>query len=274
MKALRRWLRAWPAFGLALLIEASATDSAELKRPTALSWGCIEHAVSGKEIVADEQFDLHGRLNRVVVHLDDDIHMLIVTPDTSGECKLELNTRVDSRTLTTGRQVVAVRTVEMIELTGDTSPELHLWLEKKGGGGGPREDLSLHALYMRVDDDWRELMTFGQCLAFSAFELRPRPGERIPDIYLDEDRHCEPPFPGSRTYSVLRWNGVDLATVENGRIDRSASDWLAFAVIGCLLPVILGTAIWVAYKAFSSSLTSTQKSHARVVGVAFRSPRR
>jgi hypothetical protein len=139
----------------------------------------------------------------------------------------------------------------MIELTGDDRPELYIWLEKSGWGP-PHEKVAFHAIYTLVDENWEHVLGnvgITQCLAFSSFEFRDAPSGKAKDIYLDEDRLCNPPWSSKRNWTIMRWDGSRFMPVESGVIEISTTDppWvnvccavpLAFVMFGPVATLML-----------------------------------
>ncbi len=199
--------------------------------------GCFS-VLGNTEVLLNRSMDVDqdGKLDNVIVYGGDDIYVLIVSNAASVECKVVLNERITSRRLITEDQKITIRELELVEMTGDNQPELHLWLEKRGGG--PREEVSLHEIYTLQNGQWHEAAGFAQCLAFSSFEIRNAKDMAAKEIYVDEDRHCEPPFSTGRTYSILKWNGTRFLPdeYEHGSVPAPFSQ----TVYGVCAPYALG----------------------------------
>jgi hypothetical protein len=208
---------------------------------------CIEQVIGSAEIVTSRAVDIDqdGNLDQVVLYVNDDtarrddpIYILVILSQPLLHCEVVLNEYLVWSALTAGRQSINVREIEIVELTGDDKPELHIWLEKSGGG--PRESVAYHSIFTMIDGIWQHALGDGgitQCLAFSSFEFRDTPSGDAQDIYLDEDRLCDPPWSSHRTYSILRWNGSKFKQIEGGTIDISTTDppWLNLCCITSLI---------------------------------------
>lgn len=216
--------------------------------------GCVLQAIGNNEIIAQESVDVdqNGSLDELIIYGDKDLFLIIAQDSSTASCKIVFNEYLISRKLITGWQKVTVRSMEQIELTGDNIPEIHIWLEKTGGG--PREEVALHAIYSLQESKWQEVFIFTQCLAFSSFEFRVSQGGAAKEIYTDQDRHCEPPWSSGRTYNLLQWNGSRFVTVESGIVPNSVAPmYLAWLNYACLIAfivliVILLRLVWVQRK--------------------------
>jgi len=203
---------------------------------------CVEQAVGNAEIVAIRTADLDqdGNLDAIVIYVDDIedgglVHVLVALNQSSSQCKIVID---DHPLFLLGGQGVNVREMEMVELTGDDSPELHIWLETSGGGS--RQNVAYHAIYTLVSGNWQHALGdigITQCLVFSSFEFRDAPSGHAKDVYLDEDRLCNPPWSSHRNYSILRWNGSKFVSIESGTIDISTTDppWVN---VCCAAPLV------------------------------------
>jgi hypothetical protein len=213
---------------------------------------CVEQVIGNAEIVANQAVDIDqdGKLDQIILYINDKddrtydpIYVLIALYQSPMHCRAVLNEELTLSKLTTDRQTITVRRIEMVELTGDNRPELHIWLDRSGGG--PRASVAYHAVFTLVDRYWKHALGnkgVEQCLAFSSFEFREAPGGDAKDIYLDEDRHCEPPWSSDRTYAIMRWNGSKFVPVEEGTIDISTTDppWLNVCCVATLVgPVVV-----------------------------------
>ena len=237
--------------GLWLSIFQASWPSSSLASPSVQS-GCVDQVIGDAEIIASEAVDIDrdGELDRVVLYIndnasrrDDPIYVLVVLNQSLAHCEVVLNEYLIWSALTTGRQTINVREIEMIELTGDNSPELYIWLEK--GGGGAHESIAFHTIYTLVDGSWKHALGnvgITQCLAFSSFEFIDAPSGGAKDIYLDEDRLCNPPWSSHRTYSILRWNGSNFVSIESGTVNISTTDppWVNICCVATMVgPVVV-----------------------------------
>ncbi len=182
---------------------------------------CSGEIVRSEEILAERNLDVNqdGLADQVVLYGNDEVKVLIAIGLSSGRCEIVLNDPLTHRNLTTGRQTVAVKSIELVELTNDHSPELYIWLERYGGGGSYRESFAVHAIYLRSEDLWKRALDIEQCLAFSSFEFRDAPNG-TKSIYRDEDPICGSPWSSSRNYSIYEWKSTGFERVESGKISK------------------------------------------------------
>jgi hypothetical protein len=211
---------------------------------------CVKHLLGDTEVLADQALDLDqdGVLDWAVLYINqnsgrkedppDPIYLLLVLSQPDGDCRVVLDDYLYSPSLTTERQRITVHVIETVELTGDDKPELHIWLDSSGGGA--RYSQAFHAILASEGESWTHVLGnrgIGHCLAFSTFEFRDAPTGDAKDIYLDEDRHCNPPWSSSRTYTIMRWNGSRFMRAESGTIDIQTTDppWVDVCRLGALI---------------------------------------
>lgn len=238
------------AFGVASLL--AGWPNLSLALPS-MQLDCIEQIIGNAEIVASQGIDVDqdGNLDQVVLYINentdhsgDPIYILVVLNQSLARCEVVLNEYLIRSSLSTGRQSIDVREIEMVELTGDGKPELHIWLEKKDKNVRP-ENIAFHAIYTSADGNWKHVLGnagITQCLFFSSFEFRESSSGDAKDIYLDQDRLCNPPWSSHRNYSILRWDGLKFTQVEEGTIDISTTDppWVNVCCVATLVcPVVV-----------------------------------
>ena len=92
---------------------------------------CVHQTVQGADILADKQLDVNrdGIQDEVVIYGNDDLYALVVVNQSTSSCEIILNSRLTSRQTLSGRKTVAVQGIELVDLTGDDQPELHIWLD-------------------------------------------------------------------------------------------------------------------------------------------------
>ncbi|MEJ5312590.1 MAG: hypothetical protein WHX52_22725 [Anaerolineae bacterium] len=199
---------------------------------------CVKQIVGEAEIIANQVMDVNrdGAPDQIVLYINqqagptyDPIYVLVVSGHSATQCDVLLNEELACSKLTSGRQNINVRAIEMIELTGDDEPELHIWLERSGGG--PRMSVAYHAIFTLKEERWKHVLGnkgIEQCLAFNTFKFRESPSGGAKDIYLDQDTHCEPPWSSERTWTIMRWDGSRFMPVDSGVIGISTTDppWL------------------------------------------------
>lgn len=211
---------------------------------------CIEKVVGDQEILARQVLDINrdGSPEQIVIYGNDDVRLLVIVSQPSGTCQTILEDQLTNRGLFTGQQIIAVRQVELVELTNDDQDELYVWLEESGGGGGPRDSNSVHAIYRLGNNGWRRAFFASMCAALSSLEFRAAPeGRKL--IYLDEDLRCNPPS-SSRTYSVYRWDATasQFERVESGEIAKWTLGPFCQNVIVVVSTTLIGLTIWLIAK--------------------------
>lgn len=211
--------------------------------PSQAQSDCFNQTIANNEVLAQKSLDLDqdGKLDQVIVYGQGDLYVLIATDSDSPNCKVVLNEYLIHRQLITGRQLATIKSIEPIEITGESPPELYVSVETKGGG--PRVEYATHAIYSAQNGQWREILHFSQCLTFSSFEFRDNPTSHTKDVYADEDRHCEPPWSSSRTYTLLRWDGAKFAAVESGTSAIRETNPPEADLI-CLMPFVVLIVVW------------------------------
>lgn len=213
---------------------------------------CVKQIVGEAEIITNQVIDVNrdGTTEQIVLYINqqagptyDPIYVLIASSPSATQCEVLLNEELTCSKLTSGRQNINVRAIEMIELTGDDEPELHIWLERSGGGGGAWANVAYHAIFTSQEGRWRHALGskgVELCLAFNTFEFRESPSGGVKDIYLDQDTHCEPPWSSERTWTIMRWDGSGFMPVDSGVIDISTTDppWLNVCCVATLVGLV------------------------------------
>jgi hypothetical protein len=260
MKTTRRFVLHTLLISLSLVVSHAGNVKSSFALPDTQS-DCIGEILGDDELITSQSLDVDqdGALDRVVLYIKGDVNRgedpiyILALSESSGDCEVILDEYLIWSALTTGRQEINVRAIEMVELTGDDQQELHVWLEKSGGGA--HETVAFHAILATIDGEWKHVLGnvgVTQCLAFSSFEFRDAPTGNAKDIYLDEDRHCEPPWSSSRTYTIVRWNGSRFMPAESGTIDVRTTNppWIDVFCAG----VLIGPVALVALVALASAL--------------------
>lgn len=205
---------------------------------------CVQSTIGNANVLAFKELDvdIDGRLDEVIVYGGEDLNLLIVSASGTDECKILLNEYLTSRKLINSSQIVTIRNIEIVEVTGDAQPEIHVWLEKSNGGF--RQNVALHAIYSLKAGHWIEVLRLTQCLEFGSFEIREGQPEGPKIIYVDEDRHCEPPLSSSRTYTFMRWNGSRFLPAETGTIQipfwQTVPTWVGLICLVVVPFVLIG----------------------------------
>jgi hypothetical protein len=196
---------------------------------------CVEQVVQNAEILVHKQLDVNqdGIPDDVVIYGDGDLYLLVVTNGSSLGCKVMLTDWLTSRQLIGPDEMKAVKVqqVELVDLTGDNQPELHVWLDLSTFAF--RESEALHAIYKLQGESLERVFVISQCLQVSSFEFRTSPdGTRL--IYLDEDYHCDPPS-SSRDYAIYRWdaNTSQFRRIESGEVAKVTVDtfWQSVLIV-------------------------------------------
>ena len=200
---------------------------------------CIKEAVGEAEIIFSQTLDVDGdgRKDQVVLYGKDNVYVIVALDRSSELCELALNKRLTALKLVnpiTWRNVKA-RKIEMIELTGDDIPELHIWLEKTGAPS--RYEHAVHSVYSFRNEGLQEILSTEQCLAFSNFEFRNGPNGNAKEVYIDTDSHCELPWSFQRTYTIMRWDGTKFMPAENGTVTTFTTSSLRVSFLCIAIPI-------------------------------------
>ncbi len=201
---------------------------------------CVERVVQNAETLAHKQLDVNqdGILDDVVIYGDGDLYLLMVANGSSLGCKVMLNDRLTSRQLINPdeQKVVKVQQVELVDLTGDNQPELHIWLDLSAFAF--RESEAFHAIYKLQGGSLERVFVTSQCLQVSSFEFRTAPDD-AQLIYWDEDYHCDPPS-SSRDYAIYRWdaNTSQFKRIESGKVAKETPDTFWQSVLAVLIEVV------------------------------------
>jgi hypothetical protein len=201
---------------------------------------CIDPRVQGAEVLAHKQLDVNqdGSLDDVVIYGNDERRVLVVANQPTLNCKVILNDGLTSRQIYNGeRRPVTVTQIELVDLTGDGQPELHVGLE---GTYFFRQSGAFHSIYMLRGDAMERIFVSDSCLPMSSFEIRVT-SDGAKTIYLDEDRVCDPPS-SRRDYDLYQWNTetARFKLIENGQVDKWTPDPFWDAVLSVfIIPVVI-----------------------------------
>ncbi len=185
---------------------------------------CIDRTVQDAEVLARKQLDVNqdGSLDDVVIYGNDELRVLVVINHPPLNCETILNDRLTSRKIYNGeRRPVTVTQLELVHLTSNDQPELHIGLE---GTYFFRQSGAFHAIYMLQDHSMERIFVSDQCLPTSSFEIRVTlEGTRT--IYRDEDPVCELPS-SRRNYELYQWNTATarFKLIESGQVEKWSSD--------------------------------------------------
>jgi hypothetical protein len=200
---------------------------------------CVNQIVHDAEILAHKQLDVNrdGVQDDVIIYGAGDLYVLVVANRLSAGCKVILNDWLTSRHLIDETKVVKVQQIELVDLTGDIQPELHVGLDLSAFAFRASE--AVHAIYKLQNESMERVFVLSQCLQMSSFEFRTASDGTIL-IYLDEDRHCAGGS-SSRNYAIYRWNAEtsQFESLESGKIAKETPDpfWNALLEV-CVLPPI------------------------------------
>ena len=199
---------------------------------------CVKQIVQNAEIVAQKQLDVNqdGMQDDVIIYGSDDLYILVAINQSALGCEVILNDWLTSRLLNSGeRKIVNVQQVELLDLTGDDQPELHIGLDLSTFTFRASE--ALHAIYKLQGESAERVFITSQCLQMSSFEFRTASdGAKL--IYLDEDRRCVPPS-YSREYEIYRWNAKasQFERVESGKVAKETADTFWQSALSVLLEI-------------------------------------
>ena len=159
---------------------------------------CIDQVVQDAEVLARRQLDFNqdGNPDDIVIYGHNELYVLVMVNQPTSNCELVLNDYLTSRQIFMGeRRPVTVTDIELVDLTGDNQPELHIGLE---GTYFFRQSGLFHAIYKLQDRTMERIFVSDQCLPMSSFEIRTTSdGARI--IYRDTDIVCDQP-----SYRLIR----------------------------------------------------------------------
>jgi hypothetical protein len=180
--------------------------------------------------------DWDGDLELVILYVSEDksykpIHVMMIETD-SAQCMVVCDKQLTLTTLKDGeRLATGIREIEVIELTGDVRPELHIWM----GQRRPGESVEYHAILTPVNDSWKHALGstgITRSPARPLFEFRDAPNEEAKDIYLESYY----PLSGETRYTIMRWDGSRFMPVEGGVINVATTPlWLKAGCIATLV---------------------------------------
>lgn len=199
---------------------------------------CIEQALGNAEIVTSREMDIDGDgdWELVILYVSEDksykpIHVMLIETDLA-QCVVVCDKQLTLTTLKDGERLVTnIREIEVIELTGDARPELHIWMDQRR----PGESVEYHAILTPVNGSWNHALGSTGITRSSArplFEFRDAPNEEAKDIYLESYY----PLSGETRYTIMRWDGSKFMPVEGGVINVATTPlWLKASYIATLV---------------------------------------
>jgi hypothetical protein len=208
---------------------------------------CMEvNPVNGRVEVAKNLDTNHdGDLEEVVVYTDDgDIFLQIFQDETDAFCHSIFNVELDTLNLLDRRMGLVVTDVELIDVTNDDLPEIHIGFETSGGGR--YASAAVHHLYHWNGDTWERIYISRACLPFSTFEMVENPNSKTTQIFYQNDLICDT-ADGRRDYVLYEWDGEKFQVVETGirEIPIWQKPFEIVLCLCCLFPFILaGLVIW------------------------------
>jgi hypothetical protein len=208
---------------------------------------CIEQVLGDAEIVTSREMDVDWDrdLELVILYVSDDksykpIHVMMIETD-SAQCMVVCDEQLTLTTLKDGeRLATSIREIEVIELTGDVRPELHIWMDQRR----PGESVEYHAVLTSVNDSWKHALGstgIARSPTRPLFEFRDAPDGEAKDIYLESYY----PLSGETRSTIMRWDGSKFTPEEGEVIDVAATPpWLKAGCIATLVvPAVIVT--WV-----------------------------
>jgi hypothetical protein len=196
---------------------------------------CVDRSVQDAEVLAHKQLDVNqdGVQDDVVIYGQGDLYILVAINQSSLGCKIVLN---DYLTSSAGEKArVTVQRVELVNLTGDKLPELHVGVDSSSPTF--RASKAFHAIYKLQGESMERVFVTSQCLRMSSFDFRPA-SDGIKLIYVDEDRRCVAPS-YSRDYEIYRWNAEasQFEQIESGQVAKETPDTFWQSALSVLLEI-------------------------------------
>ncbi len=214
---------------------------------------CINSVIGNEEIITRQSLDVNqdGILDQIVLYGKDKVNIGVILNDSSLNCRIVLDDTLTPLVLAnpTSWRTVQLRQIEMIELTGDNKPELHIWLEKTNAPS--RYEHAVHAIYTFVNEKLQKILLTEQCLIFSSFEFQGGETGGPKNIYLDTDSQCQPPWSFQRNYTTMKWNGSRFIPSQSGTIKIFTTYppwWNIFCLIVVIGPIVVFTLLIVHLK--------------------------
>jgi hypothetical protein len=206
---------------------------------------CVKQTFGDFNIVGSRERDVDGDgdLELIVIYMaDKNFCHLAVVENASSQCKVTCNKKLTYATLK-GRErlPIVLREVEVVEVTGDGEPELHIWLDVGEVRDEPPE---YHAILTSVDDSCQHILgSTGIALSRSRslFEFRDAPSGDARDIYIENYN----PTSRETRYTIMRWDGSKFTPIDWGVIDvATTSLWTKAGCVAALLaPEVIGAGI-------------------------------
>jgi len=221
---------------IVLLSVLFSIEQSQLAHANAQQPNCVDQTIRDVEILTHKRLDINqdGIEDDIIIYLrDDELYILVAISEPTSGCKIVLNDYL----VHSGGRTVMVQRVELVDLTGDDQPDLHIWLDLSIPTF--RGSYAFHTLYMLRDGTLKQIFVLSQCLQTSSFEFRTAPdGAKL--IYLDEDRLCAPPS-FRRDYEILRWDAKisQFESIESGQIAKTSPDPLLDSLISIyIIPIV------------------------------------
>ena len=199
---------------------------------------CIEQVLRDAEIVTSREMDVDWDkdLELVILYVSEDksykpIHAMMIETD-SAQCMVVCDRQLTLTTLKDGeRLATSIREIEVIELTGDVRPELHIWVDQRR----PGESVEYHAILTPVNGSWKHALGstgITRSPTRPLFEFRDAPNGEAKDIYLESYY----PLSGETRYTIMRWDGSKFMPVEGNVINVATTPlWLKAGCIATLV---------------------------------------
>jgi hypothetical protein len=199
---------------------------------------CIEQTLGDAKIITSREMDVDWDrdLELVILYVSEDksykpIHVMMIKTG-SAQCMVVCDKQLTLTTLKDGEQLAtSIREIEVIELTGDVRPELHIWMDQLR----PGEPVEYHAILTPVNGSWKHALGstgITRNPARPLFEFRDAPNGESKDIYLESYY----PLSDETRYTIMRWDGSKFMPVEGDVINIAAEAlWLKAGCIAMLV---------------------------------------
>jgi hypothetical protein len=213
---------------------------------------CIRQVLGDAEVLANQELnvDQDEELELVVLYVSEAINYMpirvLILETAFTECRAVGDKELTRTRLRTGERVPTyIRTIEVVELTGDNQPELHICLEQQGDRMGI-EDVEYHAILTLKDGEWEHVLGntgITQNPSLNLFEYRDAPEGEAKDIYLERYSY----WTGELRYVIMRWDGSRFMPIEGDliEVEKTMPLWVqcccagVFIVPAALLTLVL-----------------------------------
>lgn len=201
---------------------------------------CIRQVLGDAEVMAGQELnvDQDEELELVVLYISEakdykPIRVLILETAFT-ECRAVGDEQLTLTALATGERLsTRIRTIEVIELTGDNQPELHIYLDQPGRD---EDDAEYHAILTPKDGEWKHVLGntgIAQNPSLNLFEYRDAPEGEAKDIYLKRYSY----WTGETRYIIMRWDGSRFMPIEGDliEVEKTPPLWAQCCCVGVLI---------------------------------------